>query len=88
MVVGGTDVEMKDASPAKNEKTNGVVEEEPPKDPELLTLEGINRRLLTGLKLPILSNIVSPVFMFIEHKFCVSSHLSSLPHPPLNRTCI
>ena len=42
MAVGNTDVEMKDASPAKNEKTNGVAEEEPPKDPELLTLEGIN----------------------------------------------
>lgn len=41
MVVGSTDVEMKDASsPVKAEKMNGVTEEEPPKDPELLTLEG------------------------------------------------
>ncbi|XP_045208073.1 26S proteasome non-ATPase regulatory subunit 3-like [Mercenaria mercenaria] len=41
MAVGGTDVEMKDASPVKSEKTNGVVEEEPAKDPELLTLEDV-----------------------------------------------
>lgn len=40
MVVPITDVEMKDASPAKSEKTNGV-EEEPAKDPELLTLEDV-----------------------------------------------
>lgn len=41
-MVVGTDVEMKDASsPKKTEKVNGVEEEEPPKDPELLTLEDI-----------------------------------------------
>ena len=44
MVKGNTDVEMKDvSSPTKTdkvEKVNGVAEEEPPKDPDLLTLEG------------------------------------------------
>ena len=44
MVKGNTDVEMKDvSSPSKKEKVekvNGVAEEEPPKDPDLLTLEG------------------------------------------------
>lgn len=45
MVKGNTDVEMKDVStPTKTEKVekvNGVAEEEPPKDPDLLTLEDI-----------------------------------------------
>ena len=44
MVKGNTDVEMKDVStPTKKEKVekvNGVADEEPPKDPDLLTLEG------------------------------------------------
>lgn len=42
MTAGSTDVEMKDiTSPGKSEKMNGVAEEEPTKDPELLTLEDV-----------------------------------------------
>ena len=72
MVKGNTDVEMKDvSSPTKKEKVekvNGVAEEEPPKDPDLLTLEG--SRILTAEGIPVYwqkqkLNITSVLLTFI-----------------------
>lgn len=41
-----TDVEMKEAKTEKPAKEKPAEEEEPPKDPELLTLEGIFVKLI------------------------------------------